>query len=124
MTIEVSLAEFLDKLSILSIKLSKIKDSQKLNNIRTEYDYLISKLENNQEILKDKNFLDLININELIWKAEDDIRLYGQLNQFDERFIDVAKSIYTLNDKRADIKKEINIKNKSVFIEEKSYDKK
>ena len=60
-------------------------------------------------------------VNKLLWKIEDDIRDKERKKEFDKEFAELARSVYITNDRRADIKKEINIKYNSLFIEEKSY---
>jgi hypothetical protein len=102
MKIEVSIGEIIDKLSILQIKTSFIKDDEKLNNVKKEYDYLYNIVFNEMKI-KQSDFSNMVDINQVLWKIED------------------ARSVYTTNDKRAEIKKEINLKYGSLFVEEKSY---
>jgi hypothetical protein len=65
----------------------------------------------------------MVIINTELWKIEDDIRKKESQKEFDQEFINLARSVYITNDKRADIKKKINIKYGSNFIEEKSYKK-
>lgn len=122
MKADISIGEALDKLSILSIKKDKIKEEKKLINIHKEFDQLTAitdSLMKNQEvkILYHK----LLDINKKIWDTEDKIREKEQNKQFDQRFIDLARSVYINNDIRADIKKQINISMNSDLIEEKSY---
>ena len=119
MKIEVSNGEFLDKLSILEIKLEKIKDETKLKNVQKEYNYLkdISK-----ELSYDKKMYEkLLNINHKLWNIEDDIREKERKKELDNYFIELARSVYFTNDERANIKREINISSNSKFIEVKSY---
>lgn len=120
MKIEVSIGEIVDKLSILKIKKERILDENKLKNIILEYDYLYDVVFNQLEINID-DFTSLYSINEKLWNIEDNIRYFERNNIFDNRFIEVARSVYLTNDKRSEIKKEINIKYGSRFIEEKSY---
>lgn len=120
MKIEVSHGEILDKFSILQIKKKKIKDEQKLQNVQKEYDTL----ENNvKEILETSRSLyeELLAVNEKLWEIEDDIRACEQKKDFGERFIELARSVYLINDERAVIKKKINLLTKSELVEEKSY---
>lgn len=121
MKIEVSTGEILDKLSILEIKINKIKDETKLVNIKKEYKYLkdvSEKLSYNIE-----KYNELLNINNKLWDIEDNIREKEKNSDFDEEFIKLARSVYFTNDERSQIKKQININSKSHFIEEKSYNK-
>jgi len=120
MKIEVSIGEIIDKLSILQIKTSFIKDDEKLNNVKKEYDYLYDVVFNQLKIESD-DFNNLLLVNESLWKIEDDIRDKERDKVFDTEFIELARSVYTTNDKRAEIKKEINLKYGSLFVEEKSY---
>lgn len=120
MKIEVSIGEIIDKLSILQIKTSFIKDDEKLNNVKKEYDYLYNIVFNEMKI-KQSDFSNMVDINQVLWKIEDDIRDKERDKIFDIEFIELARSVYTTNDKRAEIKKEINLKYGSLFVEEKSY---
>ncbi len=120
MKIEVSIGEIIDKLSILQIKTSFIKDDEKLNNVKKEYDYLYNIVFNEMKI-KQSDFSNMVDINQVLWKIEDDIRDKERDKVFDTEFIELARSVYTTNDKRAEIKKEINLKYGSLFVEEKSY---
>lgn len=122
MNIEVSTGEIVDKLSILKIKQNNIKDNEKLININKEYDYLYKIVFEDLKINKE-DFYKLILINEKLWGIEDDLRIKENKKQFDEEFIELARNVYYTNDERANIKKDINIKYKSNFIEEKSYNK-
>ena len=122
MKIEVSHGEIVDKLTILQIKKENITDPSKLDNIVKEYDYLLSIVENDLEISTESpEYLELLSINKELWKIEDDIRDKERDKVFDAEFIELARSVYTTNDKRAEIKKEINLKYGSLFVEEKSY---
>ena len=120
MNIKVSIGEIVDKLSILNIKKNNITEESKLFNIITEYDYLYDVVFNQLKIELD-DFNNLLLVNESLWKIEDDIRDKERDKVFDTEFIELARSVYTTNDKRAEIKKEINIKYGSLFVEEKSY---
>jgi len=122
MKIEVSHGEIVDKLTILQIKKENITDPSKLDNIVKEYDYLLSIVENDLEISTESpEYLELLSINKELWVIEDDIRDKERDKVFDTEFIELARSVYTTNDKRAEIKKEINLKYGSLFVEEKSY---
>jgi hypothetical protein len=119
MTIEVSIGEALDKLSILSIKMDKIKDEEKHKNISKEYFTLIHPID--ERMLIDPLYKALKSINEKLWDIEDDIRICERHGDFNSNFIRLARMVYQNNDKRANIKKEINIKYGSDLMEEKSY---
>ena len=122
MNIEVSHGEIVDKLTILQIKKENITDPSKLDNIVKEYDYLLSIVENDLGISTESSeYLELLSINKELWVIEDDIRDKERVKEFDEVFIKLARSVYYTNDVRAKIKKEINLKYSSGFVEEKSY---
>ena len=119
----VSLGELVDKISILHIKNINIKDDEKLKLIREELELLnqtLIKYIKNNEI---QNYLDsLIEINSKLWVIEDDIRDCERNKKFDQTFIDLARSVYFTNDKRSEVKLEINKKFGSKIIEVKSYE--
>ena len=120
----VSLGELVDKISILHIKNTNIKDNEKLLLVKEELSLLQQTLNdhvNNDQI---KPFLDsLIDINSKLWVIEDDIRDCERDKNFDQKFIDLARSVYFTNDKRSEIKLEINKKFGSKIVEVKSYEK-
>ena len=121
--IELSVGELLDKISILQIKAERINDSSKLENIKKELSVLLSLWEGsvyvNHDLESEKNKLKLVN--EELWDIEDKIREKEREQVFDKEFIELARSVYITNDKRADIKKTINKKTGSELVEEKSY---
>jgi hypothetical protein len=121
MEIEVSNGEIVDKLTILEIKKRNILDKNKLSNINKELEYLtkINLSLNVDAVLYEK----LFDINKELWVVEDNIRVKENNNQFDQEFINLARKVYILNDKRAEVKREINEVTKSNFVEEKSYEK-
>jgi len=120
MEIEVSIGEIVDKLSILEIKKENIKDISKLDNINKEYDYLYKIVFDELKIESD-DFNKLYSINLELWKVEDDLREKERNTEFDNMFIELARKVYYTNDERSVIKKDINIKYGSLFVEEKSY---
>ena len=122
MKIEVSIGEIVDKYTILMIKASKIQDAAKLENINKELTYLIDVLKKEDPLMTDYSHTKaLFEINKELWKVEDDLRDLERAKDFDKEFIILARNVYKLNDKRAHIKKEINMKHGSEFVEEKSY---
>ena len=124
MKIEVSIGEIVDKLSILKIKTENITDKVKLDNVVKEYEYLLSVVENDLNISTESDlYKELLSINKELWIIEDDIRDKERDKLFDDEFISLARSVYFTNDKRADVKKRINIEYGSDFVEEKSYNK-
>jgi hypothetical protein len=121
MKVEVSLGEVFDKISILIIKLIKIKNVEKLIHIKNELLTLLNAVDFNN--LKNKqDFLDLISTNAALWDIEDNIRIKERAKEFDEEFIDLARSVYITNDKRFSIKNNINVNNSSTLNEVKSYE--
>ena len=122
MKIEVSNGEIIDKLTIIQIKLERIKDESKLVNLQKEYKLL---LEAASEIINtsDQLYKSLYEVNCELWEIEDHIRDLERMKDFGEDFITTARSVYVKNDLRSEIKREINIKTSSGLIEEKSYEK-
>lgn len=122
MNIEVSNGEIIDKLTIIEIKLERIGDIKKIANLRKEYTVLN---EASKSIISkdDALYKELYAINSSLWDIEDTIRELERENNFGQKFIDTARSVYFNNDKRAEIKKQINLKTGSNLIEEKSYEK-
>jgi hypothetical protein len=122
MKIEVSNGEILDKISILAIKKSKIQDKNKLKNVYTEYNTLLPYFDQiiNTQQLGDL-YWNLSAVNTELWDVEDKLRDLEKAKTFNSKFVELARSVYYLNDKRAELKKNINILSGSDLIEEKSY---
>ena len=124
MKIEVSNGELLDKISILELKMLKITDKEKLDNILTEFNSLnplcVVLFEQFGSELQ-KLYLQLAKVNSKLWDIEDWIRDCERENRFDKEFIELARSVYITNDERSKLKKEINILTESILTEEKSY---
>ena len=122
MKIEVSIGEIADKYTILTIKSFEILDEEKQANIKKEWKYINQVIkENFVELAADKLTHRLLDINRQLWVVEDSLRDCENDREFDKLFVFLARQVYRLNDQRASIKKEINIKYKSDIIEEKSY---
>ena len=117
------IGEILDKLSILQIKLIKIKNNEKLKNIDYEYNILLNIVSKNidSNILNNEKYKNLLDVNKKLWNVEDNLREFEKINKFDEDFIINARSVYILNDQRCYIKKLLNNEYNSNIIEEKSY---
>ncbi|WP_111643246.1 DUF6165 family protein [Marinimicrobium alkaliphilum] len=121
----VSLGEMVDKITILEIKTAQITDADKLKNVRHELDVLTRKLNDLLDAeglaklapLKDS----LKAINQELWIIEDDIRDCERAKDFGEKFVALARAVYVTNDKRAAVKKDINLAFGSELVEEKSY---
>ena len=107
---EISAGEFLDKLSILEIKLNKIKDLVLLNEVKKEYEILNETKNNNINFSKEIEILykNLKETNEKLWKIEDEIRLCEKNSDFKDKFIQLSRDVYFTNDKRSKTKSEIN----------------
>ena len=121
--IELSVGELLDKVTILQIKAERISDKEKLENINKELQVLTALWEASPYSKNDldKNIDALKEVNNALWDIEDKIRDKEKAQSFDQEFIELARSVYFTNDKRAEIKKTINTKTGSELIEEKSY---
>ena len=122
MKIEVSNGEIIDKLTIIQIKLERIKDKVKLTNLQKEHDELVNA---SALIISrlDPLYIALYKINSELWDIEDHIRDLERRRDFGAEFISTARDVYIKNDRRSELKREINIKTSSGLIEEKSYEK-
>lgn len=127
MKIEVSNGEIVDKMTILELKLDKIKDRTQLENIEKEWAILNDCVMHLFQIYGSSGFYkkvdELSDINSQLWDVEDWLRECETEQRFDKEFVELARSVYKLNDQRAQLKKDINIITKSELIEEKSYSK-
>lgn len=122
MKIEVSNGEIMDKLSIIQIKLERINDESKLLNLRNEYEVL-RKAADSILSTDDPLYISLYDVNCELWDIEDHIRDLERGKDFGADFVQTARLVYFKNDRRSEIKREINIKTSSGLIEEKSYEK-
>ncbi|MBN1115598.1 MAG: hypothetical protein JXA77_00210 [Bacteroidales bacterium] len=122
MKIEVSNGEIIDKLTIIEIKLERIENKDKIQNLKKEHNVLNQAAE--QIISKDDElYKALYEINCKLWDIEDTIRDLERNKDFGQHFIETARAVYFSNDKRSEIKRQINIKTGSNLVEEKSYEK-
>lgn len=119
--IPVSIGELVDKITILKIKL-KFLSGQKKANVKNEYDLLNNELRNSSIIIREDLIADLQMTNQKLWELEDKIRVKELNNDFKEDFVELARNIYKLNDKRYEIKNKINKKYNSIIFEEKIYE--
>jgi Family of unknown function (DUF6165) len=124
-SIEVPIAtgELIDKITILEIKVARIRDAAKIANVQAELSLLCQRRDAG---LSSGIALDLLTarlkaINERLWDLEDEIRDCERRQDFGPAFVTVARNIYRANDERAAVKREINVASGSVLIEEKSY---
>ena len=122
MKIEVSNGEIIDKLTIIQIKLERIKDKVKLVNLQKEYNVLF-KASSSIIATSDPLYKSLYEVNCELWDIEDHIRDLERNKDFGNDFISTARAVYIKNDKRSELKREINIRTASGLIEEKSYEK-
>jgi len=121
----ISLGELIDKITILEIKAANIDDQSKLKNVTHELTILNEKVDDllgvdGQTTLSPLK-KSLKEINQELWIIEDDIRDCEYVKDFSDKFIQLARAVYVTNDKRAKVKKEINLAFGSELIEEKSY---
>tara|TARA_B100000674_G_C37290088_1_gene667303 strand:- start:133 stop:522 length:390 start_codon:yes stop_codon:yes gene_type:complete len=123
--IQTSAGELIDKITILEIKKEKISDKKSLEIINTEYDSLKNSIKENIKINEEikKLWSELKRVNQSLWEIEDEIRLSEKNKNFDERFIELARSVYKNNDNRASIKLKINKLTGSTIQEVKQYTK-
>jgi len=118
--IPVSIGEYIDKITILAIKSRRITDKDKVLNVLRELNQLV--LLDSEKIIDTDLYRKLIRVNEDLWEVEDAIRVKERNQQFDDEFIELARSVYRLNDHRADLKRQINLQYESELMEEKSYE--
>lgn len=121
--VEISPGELLDKISILEIKSARITDGDKLKNVRYELMLLRKIWDTSVDASDTPKYLEteLKAVNERLWEIEDAIRVCEAEQDFGPRFVELARSVYTTNDRRAEIKREINTMLGSSIVEEKSY---
>ena len=121
--IEVSPGELLDRISILEIKSERIDDPVKLRNIHHELALyrgtITGKIRDSEAMTQ--LIRELRDVNEALWTVEDEIRACEASRDFGDRFVELARRVYQTNDRRASIKREINVLCGSTIIEEKSY---
>ncbi len=120
---EIGSGELIDKITILEIKSARISDLEKLKNVRHELSILSATCDAHLGGIEGLSDLatQLKTINEALWEIEDDIRTCEAQNDFGQKFINLARAVYITNDKRAAVKKEINLLTGASIIEEKSY---
>ena len=116
----ISIGELVDKITILEIKKNKLQNS-KLENVLKELSFLRKLMAKHQIEITDDLFTQLKEINLTLWNIEDQIRIKEKNKEFDNIFIELARSVYFTNDKRSEIKKRINRLSNSEITEEKSY---
>ena len=121
--IPVSAGELIDKITILEIKLVNLRSKEARTNVSLELSALQEVLKTSKATHPDlnKHTNDLTSINRQLWDVEDQLRLLEKNNSFSDQFIELARSVYKLNDHRSTIKRSINTCLMSKLVEEKSY---
>ena len=121
--IEVGAGELIDKITILQIKSERMQDATKLANVRHELAVLDAGRRAHLPASAEMDRLEagLREVNSALWVIEDDIRACEAAKDFGPRFVELARSVYMQNDKRAQLKKDINLLCGSSIVEEKSY---
>lgn len=121
--VETAPGELVDKITILEIKADRISDPAKLSNVKVELEILKKALTENVPSSEELTTLykSLAAVNLELWVIEDDIRDCERAKDFGAEFIRLARAVYVTNDRRAALKKEINLLVGSVIVEEKSY---
>ncbi|WP_137703207.1 DUF6165 family protein [Marimonas lutisalis] len=118
--VPVSAGELIDKLSILTIKLKRVRDRLQYANIRQQFDALDSIARDRLPPLDNlRSELDEVNV--ALWDLEDELRQLEADAEFGERFVAAARSVYRLNDRRASIKRQIDSATGSSIVDEKVY---
>ena len=123
-SVPVSDGELIDKYTILEIKTERIKDTNKKEKAKKEFDllkYYVDELSTSYNIVEIID--ELKEVNKSLWDIEDDIRKKEKCKEFDDEFIQLARSVYITNDRRAGVKNKINNATKSEIVEVKSYEK-
>ena len=122
-TVEISVGELVDKITILQIKSERIDDIDKLTNVRSEIATLLRARDDQVDASEELEALtrQLKGVNEELWHIENAIREHDLKGDFRGRFIELAQSVYRLNDKRSLLKQRINELTNSSIVEEKSY---
>ncbi|MSR14922.1 MAG: hypothetical protein EXR86_10245 [Gammaproteobacteria bacterium] len=124
-TIQVSYGELIDKITILEIKVTSLRDPKKLQNVQRDLDALNSIFAstydeiNNEQIVELRANLKVVN--KTLWDIEDAIRYKESAKTFDSEFIELARSVYIVNDERSRLKRCIDELVGSQITEEKSY---
>jgi hypothetical protein len=122
-TVQISAGELIDKLTILELRLDRISDPDKRANVVTEHALLLATYEasipESQHALALKT--KLREVNEALWDIENEIRDCERRGDFGPRFVDLARLVYKTNDRRSEIKREINVLLHSQLVDEKSY---
>lgn len=117
----VSWGELIDKITILEIKLEKLKPGAQRDNVKREHDALVAVRDRHAQGSWQAAAAELKSINEILWQVEDDIRDCERDKDFGAKFVELARSVYKTNDKRAAVKRRLNEAMGSELVEEKLY---
>ena len=119
--IDVSIGELVDRVTILQIKLDRIADPEKKKNIRKEFDALSRQMKDAGVASDSEEYVRLKRVNETLWDIENSIRLKEAGLDFDDAFVQLARAVYRNNDERSRLKRDLNLRFHSMWIEEKEY---
>jgi hypothetical protein len=121
--VPISPGELLDKITILRIKAARMKDADKIANVRHELSLLEKTWQESGAAAVNLGGAeaDLTRVNEKLWVIEDEIRDEERAKRFTDKFIELARAVYFTNDERAAIKKRVNTLLGSSIVEEMSY---
>lgn len=119
--VPVSAGELLDKITILRIKSRRMSDARKLENVRRELSQLEAIWTDVASVPLPDEEAELTAINERLWDIEDEIREQESRQDFGVRFVWLARQVYFTNDRRAAVKRHVNLRLGSLLVEEKSY---
>jgi hypothetical protein len=121
MKIEISIGELVDKVTILQIKLNRIEDPEKKKHIQQEFDALSRQMQDAGIPFDSDEYIRLKRLNETLWDIENSIRAKEASQEFDDAFIQLARQVYLNNDARSQLKRALNLRFHSEWIEEKEY---
>jgi len=123
-SVPVSVGEVVDKVTILEIKSARISDKAKVANVKAELDALRPLVSGG--VFDSAELVELTDglraVNGELWDIEDNIRAEEAAGRFGDRFVELARAVYVTNDRRAELKKKINLATGSQLVEEKSYE--
>jgi len=123
--VPVAAGELIDKITILRLKAAHLTRPEALRNVQRELRALeavqMQALDDPKSNEVDRLTKELEQINTQLWDIEDNLRQLEAEQRFDVEFIDLARSVYQLNDQRSELKRQINLYYRSTLMEEKSY---
>lgn len=118
-----SWGDVFDRLSILELKCARIADPEALGHVRRERAALSEVVGDRARFPADLGPIldELTDVNALLWTVEDDIRAHERAADFGEGFVRLARSVYAQNDRRAALKRRVNLLLGSALVEEKVF---